>query len=66
MRLRVEERSVVVVAHIDVGAVGVAVGEGRSVVFGLGEGNSFGGSRWVVVRSVVVLWSVRLCLLMRA
>ena len=61
-----EERSVVVVAHIDVGAVGVAVGEGRSVVFGLVEGSSFGGRRWVVVRSVVVLGNVRLYLSMRA
>ena len=41
-----EGRSVVVVAHIDVGVVDDAVvGEGRSAVFGLVEGSSFGGSR---------------------
>jgi hypothetical protein len=47
VRLRVGERSVVVVAHIDVVAVGAAVAvevEG-SVVFGLVEGSSSAGSR---------------------
>jgi hypothetical protein len=41
----VEERSVVVVAHTDVGAVGVAVEAERSVGFGRVEGSSFAESR---------------------
>jgi len=55
VRLRAEERSVAVVAHIDVGAVGVAVEAEHSVVFGLVEGSSFAGSRWAAARSVVAL-----------
>jgi hypothetical protein len=55
VRLRVEERSVVVVAHIGVGAVGVAVEVEGSVVFGLVEGSSSAGSRWAAARSVVAL-----------
>jgi hypothetical protein len=55
VRLRVEERSVVVVAHIGVGAVGVAVEVEGSVVFGLEEGSSFAGGRWAEARNVVAL-----------
>ena len=40
-----EERSVVVVAHIAVVAVAVAIEAEGNVVFGLVEGSSFAGSR---------------------
>jgi hypothetical protein len=43
--LRVEERSVVVAAHIGVVAVGAAVEVERSAAFGLVEGSSFAESR---------------------
>lgn len=45
VRLKAEERSVVVVAHTAVVAVGVAVGAEHNVVFGLVGGSSFAGSR---------------------
>ena len=45
VRLRVEERSVVVVAHIAAVAVAVAVEAEGNVVFDLVEGSSFAGSR---------------------
>jgi hypothetical protein len=58
VRLRAEERSVVVAAHIGVVAVDVAVEAERNVVFGLVEGSSSAGSRRAAARSVVALWSV--------
>jgi hypothetical protein len=55
VRLRAEERSVVVAAHIGVVAVDVAVEAERNVVFGLVEGSSSAGSRRAAARSVVAL-----------
>lgn len=59
VRLRAEERSAVVVAHIGVGAADVAAAGELRVVFGLVGGSSCAGSRWAAVHSVAVV--VDLC-----